>query len=437
MGGFFRIVDALVAFPEDVLQHHNRVVHQHAHAQRQPAQRHDVEREVGEAHEHEGGQHRERNGQSDDERLPERLQEHQHHYHREDRAQQRGVAHRVDRVPDEPGLVLDHPVLDVARDKPVLGEGREFLVHVVGHAHSVGVGLLPERHLDGRYAVEPGPEPLLLVRVLDEGYVAERNPPPAAHIQQHRADVLHAAKLAGGLAHQLALERAHPSRGNVLVLVADRVDDLRYRDAVGLEPFLVEDHADLAHQPAGDVYRRHARHRQQLGTEPVFHPGAEPHEVTRRRGERDLVHRDLRRVRLPDCGRVGLFRQLRACAVEVGGGILQCEIDIGAVAEVEIDAHPTFLHLGLDSHQVLGGGERRLERLGHCLFHHPRLDPRVVDPDPDLGIDNLGEEVERQPPEKDQTQHHYDRREHHRADGPHDGPAGQLRPPLVRNLCAH
>ena len=278
---FFRVFDALVALPEDILQHHDGVVDQHADAQRQTPERHDVEGQLAQSHQHEGGEHCQRDGQADDQCLAQRLQEHQHHDHREDGPEQRGIAHRVDRVTDEAGLVLDHPVFDVARDKPIIGQDLKLFIHIVGHAHGVGVGLLPERDLDGGNPVEPGPEPLLLVRVLDDRDIGEGYPPPAPHIEQHRADVFHAAELARSLAHQLALQRPHSSSGNVLVLGPQRTDDLRHRDAVGLQAFLVQDHTNLAHQSAGDVHRRHPRHGQQLRTQPILDPGAQRDQVAR------------------------------------------------------------------------------------------------------------------------------------------------------------
>ncbi|OPZ93042.1 MAG: hypothetical protein BWY73_00509 [candidate division TA06 bacterium ADurb.Bin417] len=55
-------------FPQavDVLQDHDRVIHQHADSQRQAAQGHDVQGEAGEVHQCEGGDNRDRDGDGDD-----------------------------------------------------------------------------------------------------------------------------------------------------------------------------------------------------------------------------------------------------------------------------------------------------------------------------------------------------------------------------------
>jgi hypothetical protein len=93
------IIDRRAA--EDVLEHHDRVVEQQAGAQREAAERHDVQRQVADAHHDERREDRQRDRHADDEGLAERPQEHEHHEHGEHGADQRRVAHRVQRVADE------------------------------------------------------------------------------------------------------------------------------------------------------------------------------------------------------------------------------------------------------------------------------------------------------------------------------------------------
>jgi hypothetical protein len=46
---------------------------------------------------------------------------------------------------------------------------------------------------------------------------------------------------------------------------------------------------------------------------------------------------------------------------------------------MQVDADAALLDLRLDADQVLGRGERGLERLGDRLLEHLRLDAAVVD----------------------------------------------------------
>ena len=65
-------VRALLPVPEDVLQHHDGVVHQHADAERQAAQRHPVEADVDLVEKDERRHHGKWNGKGDNDRRAER-----------------------------------------------------------------------------------------------------------------------------------------------------------------------------------------------------------------------------------------------------------------------------------------------------------------------------------------------------------------------------
>ena len=60
---------AQLAVAVDVFQHHNRVIDQNPNAQRQPAQRHDVEVNIEEVHADEGSNDGDGYGQADDEGI--------------------------------------------------------------------------------------------------------------------------------------------------------------------------------------------------------------------------------------------------------------------------------------------------------------------------------------------------------------------------------
>ena len=253
VGRFVRVLVPFLAVAEDVLEHDDRVVDQHPHAKRESAQRHDVEGEIAHPHHDERGQDGERDRDPDHERLPERAEEEEHHEHREEGPDQRGVPDRSDRVLDEFGLVLDHLELDVAGHEPARRQVVQLSGHVLGDRDRVGVGLLPDRQLDGRNAVQPRPQPLLTVGVADGGDLGERDPLAALQVQRKRTDLIDADELAGRLPHHFALGRSDAARGHVLIPRPQGVDHLGDAQPVGPEPLLVQDHLDLALEAARHV----------------------------------------------------------------------------------------------------------------------------------------------------------------------------------------
>ncbi len=82
---------------DDVLQHHDRVVHQHADRERDAAERHDVERQVEHVHHEEGADHRHRDREAGDEGGAGVAQEQVQDQDCQQAADQRGLAHLADR----------------------------------------------------------------------------------------------------------------------------------------------------------------------------------------------------------------------------------------------------------------------------------------------------------------------------------------------------
>jgi hypothetical protein len=132
--------------PHDVLQHDHRVVDQHAHRERDAAERHDVEREVEHVHQHESADYRDRDCKAGDEGRARVAQEEVEHEDREQAADQRRLAHLADRRGDELRLVVDELQLAARRQRlaefldPRPDAGREL--------HRIGVALLVDRELD-------------------------------------------------------------------------------------------------------------------------------------------------------------------------------------------------------------------------------------------------------------------------------------------------
>ena len=91
--------------PVDVLDLDGRVVHQDAHGQGQPAQRHRVDRVPERREDQDRDQDRERDRDRDDQGAPPAPQEQEDHQAGEGRGDGRLVEHPLDRMPDEDRLV--------------------------------------------------------------------------------------------------------------------------------------------------------------------------------------------------------------------------------------------------------------------------------------------------------------------------------------------
>ena len=143
--------DGEVQVPVDVLELHDRVVHEPPDGQREAAQREDVERLAEEVHADEGQQNRERDRDRDDQRRGERAQEDQDHDEGERGALDRLVPEAFDRLPDVHGLVEGDPDVDPRRDA---GDLRQELADLVHDRNRVRAGLLVDAHEDAAGAVD-------------------------------------------------------------------------------------------------------------------------------------------------------------------------------------------------------------------------------------------------------------------------------------------
>jgi len=96
---------ALLTPPGDGLEHDDGVVHQHADAQGQPTEGHEVQGHVELVEQDERRDHREGNRHGDDEGRAHVAQEQVQHDHGQQAADERGVTHLADGLGDEHRLV--------------------------------------------------------------------------------------------------------------------------------------------------------------------------------------------------------------------------------------------------------------------------------------------------------------------------------------------
>ena len=137
---------------EDVLENHDGVVHEHAHAQGQAAQGHEVQGEAAEVHEGEGGDHGDGDARGHDGGASDVPEKDEQDQDRQQAAVGQGRSHVRDGPLDVIGRVDDGNDVDL-REVPV--DLLELLKDGTRHGDRVGAGLL----VDGPCACPAGRSP--------------------------------------------------------------------------------------------------------------------------------------------------------------------------------------------------------------------------------------------------------------------------------------
>ena len=129
----------------DVLEHHNRIVHDHTDGNRKRRHRYDVEGVAGCKQIDERSQERNRNRKHDDESGPPSSEEEVHHEHNHQKRDDDGLDEGVDGVDDVLRTVDDDIELHIGRKRRLnLGE---LLLHALDHIDGVGAGLFLDGNL--------------------------------------------------------------------------------------------------------------------------------------------------------------------------------------------------------------------------------------------------------------------------------------------------
>ena len=159
--------------PIDGFQDHDRVVHQHAHAEHQPHHREQVQRLTHEVHQAAGRDDREGDRERYDQRgvhAPQEEIEHEDGHHRAD---QTGLAQPVQTLRDVLGLIFPDEQLDALQQRVVVDLLFDDPGHVVYDLDRVRGGFLEDFHRDGVLAVQVAAVGQRWFFVLDLGDVAQ------------------------------------------------------------------------------------------------------------------------------------------------------------------------------------------------------------------------------------------------------------------------
>jgi len=204
--------------PVNVLEHDDGVVHQHADAQRQATQRHDVQRQVIEVQQGEGRDDGNGNRGGDDDGASNVAQEQQ----QDDDGQQAAVhgraSHIADRILDVLRRINDRDDPDL-RDVPV--DAFQLGQSAPGHVDGVLARLLAYRHANPRFAVYAHDAGNPLPGVLDQGDLLQLDGRALAHRNDRVLQLPQVRVLTGGADGDFVIALFDASGRDVHVALAD------------------------------------------------------------------------------------------------------------------------------------------------------------------------------------------------------------------------
>ncbi len=420
--------EATLAQPRDVLQHHDRIVDHHAGGQREPAQRHDVERQVQLVHEEEGRDQRHRQRQRDDERAPAVTEEQQDDEDRQRTADQRVLFDVVQRRLDEGRLVLDRGEAGAGRQ--TRGKPIEFGAHRLGHADGVGVAFLVDGQLDRLAAIDAHDAFALLVALAHLGNVLETDRHAGVDADHEVADLVERTELVDR-AHEEALAALvdAAARGVDVLVLQPRVD-LVDVDAQARQLLLVDQHLDLVLEAAANLDRRHASHRRQVllqilvGIAPqllelhLAGRGAGAH------GQAQPQDRIGRRIEAQQQRLVRFQRQLHA--VELVAHFEAGHVHVGAPGELEHDIGLPRARDRMHPAHVLDHADRFLDRLADEVLDLGRRRTFVIGTHRERGIGQVGQQVDLEARQTNHAEQHQSHGQHADRDAAPGGEFGQV-----------
>ncbi len=243
---------------EDILEHHDRVVHDHAHGKTQAGQTDHVDVAAGQGHEEEGTHHADGNGGGDHHCPGDVAQKQQQHHNRQDRSHQQVFLDQVDGVVDVGGLVVNlfDGQVTVFEDAAIeFGQGGLQAVHDQQH---VGARLPHGAHDNGGHAVMAHHHGWRFMAQTDSGHVFDRHGDALHPPDNHVGHVFGALVLTHGTGDIPAFALVKVAGADGLVLHPQGADQVRHRDPSGSHGLHIHHHLHLAFFAAVDVDRRDA-----------------------------------------------------------------------------------------------------------------------------------------------------------------------------------
>ena len=398
----------------DVLDDDDAVVDQHADAEHQAEQGEHVELRPEQVHEAAGDEQREGDRHRDHQRRRNAAQEEVEDRHRQQAAEDPGVAQAAEGPADLAAGVVPDQQLDALELGVVLDLGNAGHQPVDG-VDGVGRRLLEDREADGELAIEMAAEADARLDDLDLRHVADREPAGQRQGRDLRGGV-EAAERAHLVAQRLGLDGADVE---VEVGVLERRHQLARLDAVAAHRRGIDRHPQLARLDAAEVDRGDA-------LDALERPLDVAVEQLPRLGEvalgRDACLEDRAVGRTALEGAVGdaadVLGQPRHGALGRFAHLELLEVDVGV--PVELGAYLRLPRAGRrgEALEPGDGGNLLLERLHDLAQVLERMTARVLDLDEHHRRRHGGHEVERQLEHRDGPEHHQRQEQHQRRHRP-------------------
>ena len=355
--------------PDDILDLDDRVVDQYARDQTHRQQRQAVQIDPHQAHEPEGGNRRQRDGERRDRRRAKIAQEQKHYEHGQDRA----LNQRLDRR-----VVLRTGVVDLVRNlaemdaRIVLLDLVHFLPHrVVDGEVAEAFGAL-DVEADHLAAVELGQAALLRIAVDHLTEVDQSDGAATADDDVHLAQIIGGFGVAEDAHRLLGSGDFGAAAGGVEVDLSQLGIDLRRGNPLRRQCRRIEHDADRAIDPALARHCRHARHAAQfLGDVIVDVPAQllEAHVAGFGGDEGDRVARD---VDPADIGLEDPVGQVAADLADRVADVVDGAVGRGADLELDEGFARSLADRAVDLVDAVDAADRRLDLLRDLGFHLAR-----------------------------------------------------------------
>ena len=406
----------------DVLQHHDAVVHHHAHADHQSHHGDGVEGPADEVDHHQGDQHREGDGNHHDQGHAQVAQEKHQDQDGEHPAPQGGIGEVVDRIFDE--LPFHEQDVDVGFGKHWVSLELFFqqAAYLVSHFYRVRQRFLLDLQQQGWLAVDPlGPAAFFHVVF----YFGDILHPQAKLVDRKLLDLLQVAEAGDGAHDEFFVAVVHPSGRHCEIVVTQAVDHLEHVQAVGLDLVLVDQYLDAFLLGAPDLNARDPVNPFQGLLEKFFH------DIIRifyflREGE---GHEDDRSVVAPELSQIialKIIRQLGAGPFHTVAQLVVGHIHIRAPGKLQPGPAAVAVAVGLHLAHSRDGAHLLFHRPGNLLFHLLRVGIDVGDPYPqERRSEALGQQFDHHLLVGDRPHHHDGQQGNDDGDRPPHGQVGQ------------
>ena len=440
-GGSGSVKPLLLPVSEDVLQHHDGVVHQHSDPEGQSAQGHHVEAHIGQVAQRERSHDGNRDREPDGHRVTRVPEEQKQHQKGQNATEQKRLHHVRDRIRDERSLARGHLDPDLWKLLPQLCEN---IAHLVRHPDGIGPGLLVDEKSDRRLAVEASHRFPVRLALEDPGHVAEANDPsPRGTRHHHVLQLLDALEFTQRPEAVPKATAANASPWRTVVGPVEGIGDLGDRDIVHRQPTRIDLDLDLADGSAGD--RRHGDPVQLLEATLEHGIGQVPQLGQVRAGDRERYNRIVGWIRRENHGALGALREASDQVIQALPDVEHRELHVRAPVKLQAHQGLPFARSRIDGANSRNAADHGFHGLGDEPLDLRRTGVRVRRPDRERGKRHVGQEVDRQPGERHDAQDPHGQVQHGRRDGALDRQVGQCHqlapwprsPPTFSSRLAH